>query len=147
MDLGFVGEVERVNPEILKNLIRDEFIPVVASTGVDGMGKSYNINADLVAGALAEALQAYKLIYLTDVDGIYRDLDDRSSLIPELDVVGAEELTASGGLSSGMLPKMQSCVEALRSGVKRAHIINGTIDHALLLELYTDAGIGTMVRQ
>ena len=147
VDLGFVGEVQKVNPGILKNLIRDEFIPVVASTGVDGVGKSYNINADLVAGALAEALQADKLIYLTDVDGIYRDLDDRSSLIPELDVGGAEELIAEGGLSSGMLPKMQSCIEALNSGVRRVHIINGTIDHTLLLELYTDAGIGTMVRK
>jgi len=146
IDLGFVGEVERVNPGILNNLIRDEFIPVVASIGVDESGQSYNINADLVAGALAESLQADKLIYLTDVDGIYRDFEDKTSLIQELEVGEAEELLREGGLSSGMLPKMQSCVEALRSGVRRAHIINGTMDHALLLELYTDAGIGTMVR-
>jgi acetylglutamate kinase len=146
VDLGFVGDVDRVNPGILNNLIRDEFIPVVASIGVDDAGQSYNINADLVAGALAEALQADKLIYLTDVDGIYRDFEDKSSLIPELGVAEGEDLIREGGLSSGMLPKMQSCMEALRSGVRRAHIINGTIDHALLLELYTDAGIGTMLQ-
>ena len=146
VDLGFVGEVDRVNPGILNNLIRDEFIPVVASIGVDDAGQSYNINADLVAGALAEALQADKLIYLTDVDGIYRDFEDKSSLIPEMGVAEGEDLIREGGLSSGMLPKMQSCMEALRSGVRRAHIINGTIDHALLLELYTDAGIGTMLQ-
>ena len=146
VDLGFVGEVDKVNPGILNNLIRDEFIPVVASIGVDEAGQSYNINADLVAGALAEALRADKLIYLTDVDGIYRDFEDKSSLIPELRAGEAEGLIRGGGLSSGMLPKMQSCIDALRSGVRRAHIINGTIDHALLLELYTDAGIGTMVR-
>jgi acetylglutamate kinase len=146
VDLGFVGEVDRVNPEILRNLIRDEFIPVVASIGVDESGQSYNINADLVAGALASALEADKLIYLTDVDGIYRDIRDSGSLIPELTSREAEALVREGGLSSGMLPKMQSCIEALRSGVRRAHIINGTVDHALLLELFTDAGIGTMVR-
>jgi acetylglutamate kinase len=147
IDLGFVGEVERINPGILHNLIRDEFIPVVASIGVDGSGQSYNINADLVAGALAESLQADKLIYLTDVDGIYRNLEDKSSLIAELDVGGAESLIREGGLSSGMLPKMLSCIDALKAGVRRAHIINGTVDHALLLELYTDSGVGTMVRE
>ncbi len=146
VDLGFVGEVAQVNPGILNNLIRDEFIPVIASVGVDDAGRSYNINADLVAGALAESLWADKLIYLTDVDGIYRDITDKTSLIAEMDVAGAEELTREGGLSSGMLPKVQSCVDALRSGVRRAHIINGTVNHALLLELFTDSGIGTMVR-
>ncbi|MBN2027479.1 MAG: acetylglutamate kinase [Actinobacteria bacterium] len=146
IDLGFVGEVDKVNPGILDNLIRDEFIPVVASIGIDASGQSYNINADLVAGALAESLQADKIIYLTDVDGLYRDFGDKASLIPELEVGEAEALLRESGLSSGMLPKIQSCVEALRSGVRRAHIINGTMDHALLLELYTDAGIGTMVR-
>ncbi|MBC7247859.1 MAG: acetylglutamate kinase [Actinobacteria bacterium] len=146
VDLGFVGEVKKINPGILHNLIRDEYIPVVASIGVDESGQSYNINADLVAGALAGALRADKLIYLTDVDGIYRDLQDRKSLIPELDVAEAGELAQSGILSSGMLPKLESCVEAVRAGVRRAHIINGTVEHALLLELFTDAGIGTMVR-
>ncbi len=146
MDLGFVGEVKKVNPRILHNLIRDEFIPVVASIGVDENGQSYNINADLVAGALAAALRADKLIYLTDVDGIYRDLEDEGSLIPELGLEEAEELLSGGTLSSGMIPKLHSCVQAVRSGVRRSHIINGTMEHALLLELFTDAGIGTMVR-
>jgi len=146
VDLGFVGEVEQVNPGILNNLMRDEFIPVVASIGVDGSGQSYNINADLVAGALAESLQADKLIYLTDVDGLYRDFEDKSSLIPELEVAEADELLEVRGMSSGMLPKVQSCIDAVRSGVRRAHIINGTVHHALLLELYTDQGVGTMVR-
>lgn len=146
VDLGFVGEVGKVNPGILHNLIRDEFIPVVASTGVDETGQSYNINADLVASALASSLKADKLIYLTDVDGVYRDFEDRSSLIPEITSREAEQLIRDGVLSSGMLPKIQSCIDALRSGVRRAHIVNGTVDHALLLELYTDAGVGTMVR-
>ena len=146
VDLGFVGEVEAVNPRILNNLMRDEFIPVVASIGAGAGGQSYNINADLVAGSLAQALGAYKLIYLTDVDGIYRDIEDGSSLIPELGLREAGELLDSGALSRGMMPKLMSCVEAVRSGVRRAHIINGTVEHALLLELYTDAGIGTMVR-
>ena len=146
VDLGFVGEVEAVNPRVLDNLIRDEFIPVVASIGAGGGGQSYNINADLVAGSLAQALGADKLIYLTDVDGIYRDMEDGMSLIPELTPREAGELMASGALSRGMMPKLSSCVDAVRSGVRRAHIINGTVEHALLLELYTDAGIGTMVR-
>jgi acetylglutamate kinase len=145
IDLGFVGEVATVNPGILMNLIGEAFIPVVASIGADEAGQSYNINADLVAGALAAALEADKLIYLTDVDGIYRDMSDADSLIPELNSREAVRLLEEGGLGSGMLPKMQSCVQALRSGVKRAHIINGKIDHSLLLELFTDAGIGTMV--
>lgn len=146
IDLGFVGDVEKVNTGILANLMRDEFIPVVASIGVDAYGQSYNINADLVAGALASALRADKLIYLTDVDGIYRDIGDPSSLIAELSADDADDLVREGSLSSGMLPKIRSCVGALAAGVRRAHIINGTVDHALLLELYTDAGIGTMVR-
>ncbi len=145
VDLGFVGEVDRVNPEILHDLIRDEFIPVVASIGVDGKGQSYNINADLVAASLASALQADKLIYLTDVDGIYRDLEDKRSLVPELGIKEAEDLIRGGSLGSGMLPKLKSCIDAVEAGVRRAHIINGTVDHALLLELYTDAGVGTMV--
>jgi acetylglutamate kinase len=145
VDLGFVGEVKEINPEILRNLVRDEFIPVVAGMGVDEEGQSYNINADLVAGEVASALQAYKLIYLTDVDGIYAREDDPSTLIPVLSLPEAEGLLREGGLSSGMIPKVQSCVSALKSGVHRAHIINGTVKHALLLELFTDTGIGTMV--
>jgi acetylglutamate kinase len=145
VDLGFVGAVKRVNPTILENLLRDGFIPVVASVGVDGEGQSYNINADHVAGALAAALKADKLIYLTDVDGIFEDFHDSSTLISELDMAGARAILRRGALSEGMIPKLQSCLEALEAGVRRAHIINGTIKHALLLEIYTQEGIGTMV--
>jgi acetylglutamate kinase len=146
-DLGFVGEVEKANPQILLNLARDGFIPVVASIGVDEAGQSYNINADHVAGALAVALEADKLIYLTDVNGIYRDLADPGSLISEMSLVQAQSLIRSATLTSGMIPKLASCVEALEAGVNRAHIINGTIKHALLLEIYTPEGIGTMLKK
>ncbi len=147
VDLGFVGEVEKANPQILLNLARDGFIPVVASIGVDEAGQSYNVNADHVAGALAVALEADKLIYLTDVNGIYRDLADPASLISEMDLAQAKALMDSGTLTSGMIPKLASCVEALEAGVNRAHIINGTIKHALLLEVYTPEGIGTMLKE
>ena len=146
VDLGFVGDVKEVNPEILHNLIRDEFIPVVASIGVDETRQSYNINADMVAGALAKALKADKLVYLTDVDGIYRDVEDPVSLISEITDEEAATMIQEGELTSGMIPKVQSCIEAVKSGVRRGHIINGTMEHALLLEIFTDAGIGTMVR-
>jgi acetylglutamate kinase len=136
-----------VNPGLLQNLIRDEFIPVVASIGVDETRQSYNINADLVAGALAKALHADKLVYLTDVDGIYRDVEDPASLISEITGEEAARMIKGGELTSGMIPKVQSCIEAVKSGVRRGHIINGTMEHALLLEIFTVAGIGTMVRK
>jgi acetylglutamate kinase len=145
VDLGFVGEVDTVNPQLLNNLARDGFVPVVASIGVDEQGQSYNVNADHVAGALAVALQADKLIYLTDVDGIYGDLSDPSSLISEMSEAEARALVDGGTLTSGMIPKLTSCVEALEAGVNRAHIINGTVKHALLLEIYTPEGVGTML--
>ncbi len=144
-DLGFVGEVVGVNPRVLERLTQEGFIPVVASIGVDAEGRSYNVNADHAAGALAVALRADKLIYLTDVDGIYRDLGDPSTLISELNMTQAHELIEAGSMSRGMLPKLRSCLEALRGGVKRAHIVNGTVRHALLLEIYTPEGIGTML--
>ncbi len=144
-DLGFVGEVMGVNPRVLERLTQEGFIPVVASIGVDAEGRSYNVNADHAAGALAVALRADKLIYLTDVDGIYRDLGDPSTLISELNMTQAHELIEAGSMSRGMLPKLRSCLEALRGGVKRAHIVNGTVRHALLLEIYTPEGIGTML--
>jgi acetylglutamate kinase len=147
VDLGYVGDVKAVNPGLLQNLIRDEFIPVVASIGVDETRQSYNINADLVAGALAKALHADKLVYLTDVDGIYQDVEDPASLISEITGEEAARMIQEGELTSGMIPKVQSCIEAVKSGVRRGHIINGTMEHALLLEIFTVAGIGTMVRK
>lgn len=143
--LGFVGEVERINPAIISGLVADGFIPVVATVGTDGAGQAYNINADVVAGALAQALHAEKLIYLTDIEGLRRDVDDEESLIRQTTADELDALLAGGQIAGGMIPKVASCVEAIRSGVSRAHILDGRIAHVLMLELFTDAGIGTMI--
>ena len=143
-DLGRVGEVAAIDTTVITNLIEDGFVPVIASVG-GGEGGSFNINADAVAVETAAALGAEKVIFLTDVDGLYRDFDDKSSLISALTLAEADELIGSGGLSSGMIPKVAACTRALRAGVRRAHILNGTVPHALLLEVYTDAGVGTMI--
>jgi acetylglutamate kinase len=143
--LGFVGDVENVDPTLLQRMLREELIPVVATIGVDGDGQAYNVNADTVAGAIAEALGAEKLVYLTDVAGVYERWPDESSLVPRLDVAGLERLVESDAISEGMIPKVRSCVSALRNGVKRAHILDGRLPHVLLLEFFTREGIGTMV--
>ena len=144
-DLGFVGEVDRINPGILHRLLDDEFIPVVATIGTDASGQAYNINADTVAGAIAEALGAEKLVYLTDIEGLRRVVNDPTSLIRQTSPDELDALMADGTLAGGMIPKVESCVRAVRGGVRRAHILDGRIPHVLLLELFTDAGIGTMV--
>lgn len=144
-DLGFVGEVDRINPGILHRLLDDEFIPVVATIGTDAHGQAYNINADTVAGAIAEALGAEKLVYLTDIEGLRRVVNDPTSLIRQSSPDELDALMADGTIAGGMIPKVESCVRAVRGGVKRAHILDGRIPHVLLLELFTDAGIGTMV--
>ncbi|HKH25953.1 MAG TPA: acetylglutamate kinase [Acidimicrobiia bacterium] len=143
--LGFVGDVRRIDPAILERLIREELIPIVATVGVDDAGQAYNVNADTVAGAIAESLRAEKLVYLTNVAGLYGDLADQSSLISRVDVDRLAALVDDGALSEGMIPKARSCVEAVKSGVSRAHILDGRIPHALLLEFFTREGIGTMV--
>ncbi|MGZ6953260.1 MAG: acetylglutamate kinase [Acidimicrobiia bacterium] len=143
--LGFVCDVERINPAILLRLFREELIPVVATIGMDEEGQAYNVNADTVAGAIAESLGAEKLVYLTDVAGVYGDFPDEGSLISRIDPDGLEELVTSGKASEGMIPKLRSCVHALRNGVTRAHILDGRVPHALLLEFFTREGIGTMV--
>lgn len=143
--LGRVGEVTAIDTTIITNLIEDGFVPVIASVGAGDDGGSFNINADLVAGEVAAALGAEKVIFLTDVDGLYADFDDKGSLISALTFAEAETMLASGSLAKGMIPKVGACVHALRRGVERAHILNGTIAHALLLEVYTDEGIGTMI--
>jgi len=145
VDLGFVGEVKKINSEILNGLISDGFTPIVASVGVGSDGQSYNINADLVVAEIASALNADKLIFLTDVDGLYKDFTDKSSLISELSLEECNEFLESSKLEEGMLPKVKSCVNALKGGVKKTHILNGTIPHSLLLEIFTDEGIGTMI--
>ncbi len=143
--LGFVGDVDRIEPEILRSLFRDDLIPVVATIGVGAGGQHFNINADAVASAVAEALQAEKLVYLTNVHGLYRDASDESTLVSTVDAAGLDALVATGTLREGMIPKVESCLSAVRNGVARAHILDGRIPHALLLEFFTREGIGTMV--
>jgi acetylglutamate kinase len=143
--LGFVGDIRRIDPSILERLLREELIPVVATVGVDEAGQAYNVNADTVAGAIAESLRAEKLVYLTNVAGMYSDLADEASLISRIDVDRLAALVDAGALSEGMIPKARSCVDAVKSGVSRAHILDGRIPHALLLEFFTREGIGTMV--
>ena len=143
--LGFVGDVRSIDPTMVVRLLREELIPVIATVGVDDDGQAYNVNADTVAGAIAGALDAEKLVYLTDVAGVYGDWPDESSLISRIDVDGLEQLIATGKASDGMIPKLESCVSALRHGVRRAHILDGRLPHALLLEFFTREGVGTMV--
>lgn len=144
-ELGFVGEVAKINQKVLANLIDDDFIPVIASIGAGPNGESYNINADTVAGEVAAALKADKIIFLTDVEGLYKNLSNKDSLISSLSLKQCEEMVAKQHIEGGMLPKVLACIRALKAGVKRAHILNGTIEHALLLEIFTNEGIGTMI--
>ena len=145
IDLGYVGETEYVNPEILQILMDNGFIPVVSPVAADLEGKLYNINADLVAGNIAAALKAKKLIVLTDVPGILGDLKDPDSLVSRMSVGELEDMLKSGKLTGGMVPKAEAVIQALKEGVEKAHIINGSKEHAILLELFTKKGIGTMV--
>jgi acetylglutamate kinase len=143
--LGFVGDVSSIDPSIVHRLVNEELIPVIATVGIDEAGQAYNVNADTVAGAIAAALDAEKLVYLTNVAGLYEDYPDESSLISHIDIAGLEALVGAGKLTEGMIPKVHSCIDALREGVSRAHILDGRIPHALLLEFFTREGVGTMV--
>lgn len=145
VDLGFVGEVEKVNPELLLSVINAGYIPIISPVGVGLDGESYNINADSVAGEIAAALKAEKLIILTDVEGIFEDPSKPESLFTALQVQKAKRLIEAGAISSGMIPKVEACIKALEYGVNRTHIIDGRQAHSMLLEIFTDAGIGTMV--
>jgi len=145
-ELGFVGDVTDVNPTIVNRLLNEELIPVIATIGSDLTGQAYNINADTVAGAIAEALGAEKLVYLTDIEGLRRVVNDATSLIRQTTPDELDMLMADGTIAGGMIPKVESCVHAVRHGVRRAHILDGRIPHVLLLEVFTDAGIGTMVQ-
>lgn len=142
-DLGFVGRVAAIDGRVLQHL-RD-FVPVVASVGVDAEGQSYNINADTVAGRLAAALGARKAIFLTDVEGIYRDIADPASLISEGTLAEVRELMASGTVASGMIPKLAAVADALEAGVEAAHVVDGRVPHSVLMELFTDTGVGTKI--
>jgi len=145
VDLGYVGEVVKVNSDLIDNLCNAGYTPVIAPVGVGENGESYNINADTAAGAVAGALRAEKLIYLTDIDGVRTDPADPATLLPQLSVGEVGGLIANGTISGGMIPKVQSCVDAALRGVRRVHIISGTTPHAILLEMLTKTGVGTMV--
>ena len=142
IDLGMVGKVKKINTELILALEKEGFIPVIAPTGVGREGETYNINADLVAGAIAAALQAEKLILLTDVSGV---LDAKGELINTLNMDSAEAMIRSGVIAGGMYPKVKCCLKALKSGVKKTHIIDGRLKHAVMLEMFTDEGIGTEI--
>jgi len=144
-DIGFVGDVQSVDTTIIDHLLRGGFIPVVATIGSDVAGQAYNINADTVAGALAVALGAEKLIFLTDVAGVRADANDPASVLSTLRSAELEKLIADGSVNAGMIPKAQACAEAVRGGVNSAHILDGRVAHALLVELFSEGGIGTMV--
>lgn len=143
--LGFVGDVRRIDPAILERVLREELIPVVATVGVDEDGQAHNVNADAAAGAIAQTLHAEKLVYLTDVPGLCRDVTDHTSVVSRVDVAGLTALLESGQVGEGMIPKVRSCIDAILGGVRRAHILDGRQPHALLLEFFTREGIGTMV--
>lgn len=146
-DLGLVGKITEINTKLLNTLAMDEYIPVIAPIGIGENGESYNINADTVAGDIAAALSAEKLMFLTDIDGIRSDPSDPSTLVYEISIDEIYGYINKGVISGGMLPKVEGCIKAIQSGVKRTHILNGTIPHPILLEIFTDTGIGTMVRE
>jgi len=143
--LGFVGDIERVRTHVIDGLLADGLVPVLSTVGVDVHGQPYNVNADTAAGAIAEALSAEKIIYLTDIAGLRKDIDEASSLIQRISVTDLGALIADGTISGGMIPKIESCMQAVKGGVKSAHILDGRIAHVLLLELFTDQGVGTMI--
>jgi acetylglutamate kinase len=146
-DLGFVGDVHDVNPTLLQRLLAEELIPVVSTIGADATGQAYNINADTVAGAIAEALTAEKVIYLTDIEGLLADLADPSSLISRIDASALQTLIDDGTLTGGMIPKIAACLHAVTNGVGSAHLLDGRLPHVVLLELFSDAGVGTMITE
>lgn len=144
-DIGFVGEIKQVNPKILYDLLEKDFLPIVCPIGYDEEFDSYNVNADDAACAIASAVHAEKLAFLTDVEGVYRDPKDAGSLISELSIDQMEELLGSGNVGGGMLPKLKNCVDAINSGVSRVHIMDGRIPHCILLEIFTNKGVGTAI--
>ena len=144
-DIGYVGEVKEVNPKILFDLLEKDFLPIICPIGLDDNFDTYNINADDAACAIARAVNAEKLAFLTDIEGVYKDPQDKSTLISELTVSGAKELIGGGNIGGGMLPKLNNCIDAIDNGVSRVHILDGRIPHCLLLEIFTNKGIGTAI--
>ena len=143
--IGYVGEIKEVNPKILYDLLEKDFLPIVCPIGIDDEFHTYNINADDAACAVARAMEAEKLAFLTDIEGVYSDYDDKSTLISELRVSEAQKLMESGNIGGGMLPKLNNCIDAINNGVSRVHIMDGRIPHCLLLEIFTNKGIGTAI--
>lgn len=147
VDIGFVGEITKINPELIHLLVSEDYIPVISSIGTDEAGNTYNINADYVAGAIAAELSAFRLIFLTDVDGILVDYKDPSTLISDITYSEVLELIQNGTISGGMIPKVQTCLHAIDKGVKNVIILNGKTLHAILLEIFTAEGAGTMIQE
>ncbi|HJD32008.1 MAG TPA: acetylglutamate kinase [Candidatus Eisenbergiella stercorigallinarum] len=146
-DIGFVGNITRVDPKVIYDLLEKDFLPIVAPIGLDENFQTYNINADDAACAIAKAVGADKLVFLTDIEGLYRDINDKSTFISRLTASQAEELIAGGVIGGGMLPKLGNCTSAIRNGVNRVHILDGRIPHCMLLEIFTNQGIGTAIIQ
>ncbi len=144
-DIGFVGNIKKVDPKLLYDLLEKDFLPIVAPVGLDDDFRTYNINADDAACAIAREVGADKLVFLTDIEGLYRDVNQRDSFIPRITASEAEELIQGGMIGGGMLPKLGNCTSAIRNGVNRVHILDGRIPHCLLLEIFTNAGVGTMI--
>ncbi len=144
-ELGFVGDVDSVDPALLTKLFAEGLIPVMSTIGADASGQAYNINADTVAGAVAEAIGAEKVVYLTNVEGLYEDLDNKDSLIRRISADELQTKIESGQITDGMIPKIEACIRAVKNGVTSAHLLDGRIPHVALLEIFTDAGIGTMI--
>ncbi|NLM13880.1 MAG: acetylglutamate kinase [Epulopiscium sp.] len=147
MDVGFVGEVVNVNTKLITTLIEQDFIPVIAPIGIDKEGNSYNINADYAAVAVAGALNAQKLVFLTDVEGVLKDVSDSSSIISRLSIKDVDQYIKNGIISGGMIPKVECCVQGVKKGVKTVHILDGRVEHCLLLEIFTQKGVGTMIEK
>ena len=144
-DSGYVGEITDVDPKILYDLMEKDFLPIICPVGLDDEFNTYNINADDAACAIARAVGANKLAFLTDIEGLYRDFEDKSSLISEITVKEAKELIAGGTIGGGMLPKLSNCIDAIEAGVSRVHIIDGRIPHSILMEIFSDRGVGTAI--
>ena len=144
-DIGFVGEIKEVNSSVLYDLLEKDFLPIICPVGMDEEYNTYNINADDAACAIARAMKVEKLAFLTDIEGVYKDPKDPSTLISELEIKEAKELITDGYIGGGMLPKLQNCIDAIENGVSRVHILDGRIPHCLLLEIFTNKGIGTAI--
>ena len=144
-DIGFVGDIDHVNTEVIDTLLENDYIPIIAPIGMDDEGNTYNINADDAACAIATAISAEKLVFLTDIEGVFVDPTDKSTLISEMDINEAQEFIDSGVVGGGMLPKLTNCIEAMKNGVARVHMLDGRVEHCLLLEFFTEKGIGTAI--